>query len=69
MQNPGSLATQEEQLRRYSKQLYDYTLGLLNDAQTDEPPSKKIALLGKPNILKRAVSDNTVPRTGDGVKE
>lgn len=67
--SPGSIATQEEELRRYSKQLYDYTLNLLNDAQAEEPQSKKSALLGKPKVLKRTVSDSTVPRTGDRVKD
>lgn len=69
MESPGSIASQEDQLRRYSKELYDYTMTLLNDVQADEPQAKKIALLGKPNVLKRTVSDNTVPRTGDGLKD
>lgn len=69
MESPGSIASQEDQLRRYSKELYDYTMTLLNDVQADEPQSKKIALLGKPNVLKRTVSDNTVHRTGDGLKD
>ena len=58
----SSTLSQEERLREYSKELYDYTMGLLDEVKSDEV--KKSAPVLKTYVLKRTVSD-VGPRKGD----
>lgn len=60
--------SQEEQLRAYSKEIYDFTLGLLNEVKADEASRKGFTFAGKvgSHYLKRTVSDDVVARKADG---